>query len=65
LHLWHPMLCQHGVEPWVDWKNRLWENQDKPGRNGSLAARYSAAFGDVRRMRRLVEEGRDNFITCA
>jgi glycosyltransferase involved in cell wall biosynthesis len=56
LHLWHPMLGKEGVDDWVEWKDRLWDEQETPGHNGRLAARYSAANGDVRRMRALVNE---------
>jgi hypothetical protein len=57
LHLWHPMISKSGVAPWVEWKDRLWDNQPRAGTNGRLAARYSAAFGDVEKMRALVAEG--------
>ncbi len=66
LHLWHPMLSQSGVSSFVEWKDRLWDNQTKAGSNGRLAGRYSAAFGDVKKMRALVDEAkqRDAFISC-
>ncbi len=66
LHLWHPMLSKAGgTEPWVEWKDRLWDGQPVAGNNGRLATRYSNAFGDVRKMRALVEESQDHFIACA
>jgi glycosyltransferase involved in cell wall biosynthesis len=58
LHLWHPMLSKEGTEGWVQWSDRLWEGQPKAGTNGRLAARYSTAFGNVKKMRALVNEGR-------
>lgn len=57
LHLWHPMLGTDGVDSWVEWKDRLWDNQDTSGTNNRLATRYSKANGDVARMRALVDEG--------
>jgi hypothetical protein len=62
LHLWHPMLCKSGTLPWVEYKDRVWEGQPVAESNGHLAGRYSAAFGDIERMRALVEESEDNFI---
>ncbi len=59
LHLWHPMLSKFGVSSWVQWKDRLWDNQIKAGTNGILATRYSNAFGDVKKMRALVDESID------
>ncbi len=56
LHLWHPMMSRHGMSHWVQWKDRLWENQPTAGTNGRLAARYSSAFGDFKKMRALVDE---------
>jgi hypothetical protein len=64
LHLWHPMLSNVGTEKWVDWKNRLWEGQPRAGTNGQLASRYSNAFGDVEKMRKLINESRNRFIAC-
>ncbi len=59
LHLWHPMMSKAGtVEAFVPWSDRLWEGQPTAGTNGRLAARYSTAFGDVRKMRALLNEGR-------
>jgi len=58
LHLWHPMMGKDGTKDWVDWKDRLWDKQKTAGSNGRLAARYSVAFGDRKRMRALVNEGR-------
>jgi hypothetical protein len=60
LHLWHPMISKSGTAPWVDWIDRLWENQPIAGNNGALATRYSNAFGDVKKMRALVDEGLPN-----
>lgn len=60
-HLWHPMLGKALDEEfsgaWVEWKERIWENQDKSGSNGKLAARYSRAFGNKKRMQKIVNEG--------
>lgn len=63
LHLWHPMMGKCGLVKWIDWKYRLWDNQEKAGNNGNLAGRYSRAFGDVKKMRALVDESRDKFIS--
>lgn len=59
LHLWHPMLGTSGLGSWVEWKDRLWDNQETSGQNNQLATRYSKANGDVLRMRELVEEGHE------
>ena len=56
LHLWHPMMGRDGLETWVEWNDRLWDNQETPGLNGRLAGRYSRANGDPVRMRALVDE---------
>jgi hypothetical protein len=45
----------------VEWKDRLWDKQLSAGSNGRLAARYSAAFGDSKRMRALVDEPKTHF----
>lgn len=57
-HLWHPMLSKAGTDIWVEWNQRLWDNQEKSGSNSSLAMKYSKANGDVKKMRRLVDESR-------
>jgi glycosyltransferase involved in cell wall biosynthesis len=57
LHLWHPMMDKDGVKPWVAWKDRTWEGQPRAECNGNLATRYSQAFGNVEKMRKLVNEG--------
>jgi glycosyltransferase involved in cell wall biosynthesis len=56
LHLWHPMLGKDGSDNFVEWKERIWENQSEANTNGNLAARYSRANGDRERMRALVDE---------
>jgi len=58
LHIWHPMLSPAGAAPWVDWRYRMWENQHRHGINEDLSGRYYGAYGDVKRMRKLVDEGR-------
>lgn len=60
LHLWHPMLNKDGTYDWVEWKERLWDNQEAGSVNGRLAERYSKAYGDIKRMRKLVDEGLDD-----
>ena len=57
LHLWHPMLSTTQSAAWVEWKNRVWANQEKAGTNTKLAGRYYSAFGDAKRMRKLLDEG--------
>lgn len=62
-HLWHPMLGKkkkhdhEKVGAWIEWNERVWEQQDSSGGNGRLAARYSLANGHQVRMRKLVNEG--------
>jgi hypothetical protein len=56
LHLWHPMLSKTGLSYWVPWSKRIWENQPSAGSNGRLASRYSQAFGDIKKMKALVNE---------
>jgi hypothetical protein len=58
LHLWHPVLSKDGLSDWVEYKERIWDNQPLAESNGSLAYRYSIINGDVKRMRALVDEGR-------
>ncbi len=53
LHLWHEMIK-------TERKLKLWKGQSSPRANEELAARYYAAFGDPRRMRRLVNEYQDH-----
>jgi len=57
-HLWHPMYGIDGVNTWVDWNKRLWDNQKDvvSGYNGNLAARYSRANGNREKMWRLIQE---------
>lgn len=57
-HLWHPMLSKEGTDTWVEWSKRLWDNQEKSGNNSTLAARYSKANGDIKKMRQIVDEAR-------
>jgi len=56
LHLWHPMLGSKGPDNWVEYKERLWDNQPVANSNGNLALRYSRANGDVEKMRKLMDE---------
>lgn len=58
LHLWHPMFSDEGTGEWFPWSKRLWDDQEKAGNNFHLAARYSKANGDRRKMRALVDESR-------
>jgi hypothetical protein len=59
LHLWHPMLGASGIDTWVDFKDRLWDNQTKAGSNGNLAYRYSKANGDLKKMKKLIDEWKE------
>lgn len=58
LHLWHPSMSKEGLDTWVEWSRRIWDNQDEPGNNSNLAMRYSRANGDVEVMQRLVNESK-------
>lgn len=58
LHIWHPMLSPKGQDKWVDWKFRMWNNQTSVGMNDNLSGRYYGAYGDTKRMRKLVDEGK-------
>lgn len=52
LHLWHPIIhAKHQL--------KLWTGQLSSDENTELANRYYSAFGDPRRMRRLVNEYQD------
>jgi len=62
LHIWHPMLRPQGTDDWVHWRERVWANQTSSGANDELAGKYYGATGDAKRMRKLVEAGR-NFET--
>ena len=54
LHLWHESVqAEH--------KLKVWKGQQSGHSNDALAWRYYAAFGDPRRMRRLVNEYQDNW----
>ncbi len=57
LHLWHPQIGPQGVQDWVHWKERMWENQSEFGVNNRLSHRYYAAQGKPHIMRKLVDEG--------
>jgi hypothetical protein len=52
LHLWHPSIGTNAT-------NKMWEGQAKPGVNSPLAWRYHKATGDLVRMRKLVDEVKD------
>lgn len=57
LHLWHPMMGRDGgLDNWIEWSDRLWENQETPGLNNRLALRYSQANNNVKKMRALLDE---------
>ncbi len=56
LHIWHPMLSPTGAKNFVAWNERIWENQSSVNTNKGLCARYYAANGDAKRMRRLCDE---------
>lgn len=58
LHIWHPMFSTLETASWVDWKDRVWENQISAGANDALSGRYYGAYGDRKRMRKLVNESR-------
>ena len=58
LHLWHPMISPTGTAAWVEWKERMWENQEKPGENNSLAGKFYAAYRNPVMMRQLLSEGK-------
>jgi glycosyltransferase involved in cell wall biosynthesis len=60
LHLWHPMRSLKGTSTWVDWNERIWDNQETDGNNDELSRKYYGANGDETRMRKLVDEGRMN-----
>lgn len=57
LHIWHPQIGPKGVDKWVHWKERMWENQTDPGANDRLSWRYYHATGNPKLMRKLVDEG--------
>ena len=59
LHIWHPMFSPTATSDWVDWKERVWANQTIPGTNEKLTGRYYGARGDRKRMRKLLDEGKD------
>lgn len=48
-HLWHPTIGSNA-------QDKMWEGQGRPGVNSRLAYRYHVAFGDIVRMRALVDE---------
>jgi len=60
LHLWHPMISPDGQSPYVGWKSRMWDNQTVLGNNDDLAGKYYGAGGHPKRMRKLVDEGRNS-----
>lgn len=61
LHLWHPMNSPtKTTDEVVSWKERTWENQKASGTNDNLTNRYNSAYGDVVRMRKLVNESKEN-----
>lgn len=60
LHVWHPMISPHGVsDKLVDWRERMWSGQEGAGANDKLSGRYYGAHGDQKRMRKLVNEWRN------
>jgi glycosyltransferase involved in cell wall biosynthesis len=50
-HMWHPFTHDK-----VKVKNRIWENQADSGTNDSLSHRYYWSHGNIARMRKLVDE---------
>lgn len=56
LHIWHPMFSPTETASWIDWTNRVWENQTTAGANDKLSGRYYGAYGDAKRMRKLINE---------
>jgi glycosyltransferase involved in cell wall biosynthesis len=58
LHVWHPMISPKGVSnDLVDWHERIWAGQKMSGMNDELSGKYYGAYGDAKRMRKLVDEG--------
>lgn len=64
LHLWHPQIGPQGTAAWIHWKERMWEGQSDPAANDRLSWRYYHAMGNKKRMRKLVDEGRNHWIEC-
>lgn len=60
LHIWHPMLSPTGAKNFVAWSERIWDNQASVNANKVLCARYYAANGDPKKMRRLQDEWRNS-----
>jgi hypothetical protein len=56
LHMWHPQIGPQGIQDWVHWKERMWENQTTSGVNNTLSHRYYAAQNKPPQMRALVDE---------
>ena len=56
VHVWHPQFGPQGKATQVHWSERMWEGQDGPGANTELVGRYYAAWRNVPRMRKLVDE---------
>lgn len=55
-HLWHPVFKSTGI-------TRFWEGQTE-NTHGHLGARYRKAYGDLNRMRALVDEGCSECTKC-
>jgi len=57
LHVWHPMLSSEGTGDWLDCKKRVWVGQNDNGSNDALSGRYYGARYNLKKMRKLVDEG--------
>ena len=53
------MKSPTGTHEIVHWKDRMWEGQTTSGANDDLSGRYYGAYGDAKRMRKLVNDGRE------
>ena len=55
-HMWHPMFSTTGINEWVSWEERIWEDQRSSASNGILSKRYYDAVGNIEKMQKLVDE---------
>jgi hypothetical protein len=55
LHIWHPVITRPSADN-DRVKSRMWANQDPSQYNNVLSGRYFASQWNVKRMRRLVDE---------
>jgi glycosyltransferase involved in cell wall biosynthesis len=58
LHVWHPERLVEGSSD-TKGKRRLWANQEAAGSNDALSWRYYGSIGNRTRMRKLVDEFKD------